>query len=92
MMDLIAKVFGQASEGSIPDGRASVSDCLVHLAAAAIAEYIVGNSPVGVELAHLAKALENDADPSVRAMNLGTRMQIRMALAHINKLKEPPHA
>lgn len=88
MMEVIAQAFVQVSEGRIPETRDSVADCLVHLAGAAIGEWCEGSTPVGRELDHLARAVMNDEDPTMRDMNLGTRMQLRMALHELSKLKE----
>ena len=90
MKDLLG-AFAQVAEGQLPESRDTVADCLVHIAAVLVQEFCEGTSPVGRELGHLATALQNDEDPYVSSMALGTRMQMRMALNHITKAKERVH-
>jgi hypothetical protein len=81
-----------AAEGKIPEGKATVSDCLVHLLSALLEAYMLGQGRVGQELEALALALENPADPTMRSMGLMERSGILTALSALNHAKEQVRA
>lgn len=88
MMEIIASLFGRVLQGEVPEQRETVADCLVHLAAAAIGEFMEGTTPVGQELDHLVKALQNPADSTVRGLNPAAQMMLRMQLPKLVEAKE----
>lgn len=88
MLDLIKRM----QSGEAPPNRDTLTDCLLALMPLLVGEYIRGDSPLGVELGHLARVLQDKKDPTVASWSMATRMMVRTQLSQLEALKEKHHA